>query len=101
MQGTSFGQRMVPEVVGHMEAMLESAELADVILVGARGLQVQVGERASKRHLPVMCHVDRSMVPCSGAVFGRLLGVHVLLLGMRHMHVRAHTSTNAQTARKQ
>mmetsp|Transcript_80705 Transcript_80705/g.130798 ORF Transcript_80705/g.130798 Transcript_80705/m.130798 type:complete len:902 (-) Transcript_80705:41-2746(-) len=34
-------QRMVPEVVGHLESMLGSGELADVVLVGEEGLEVQ------------------------------------------------------------
>lgn len=37
----SGGGSLVPEVVGHLEAMLESAELADVVLVTAEGIEVQ------------------------------------------------------------
>jgi hypothetical protein len=59
-QGTSFGQRMVPEVVGHMEAMLESAELADVVLIGARGLQVK-GHAVILLSVPYLCTAIREL----------------------------------------
>ena len=51
-----------------MEAMLESAELADVILVGARGLQVQVSDRANERQTFLSC-VTSAFIICTTRVF--------------------------------
>ena len=51
---------MVPEVVGHMEAMLESAELADVVLIGARGLQVK-GHAVILLSVPYLCTAIREL----------------------------------------
>lgn len=55
-----FGQRVVPEVVGHLESMLESGELADVVLVCAGDLEVQ-GHGVVLLSVPYLCAAIREL----------------------------------------
>jgi hypothetical protein len=55
-----FGQRVVPEVVGHLESMLESTELADVVLVCAGGAEVQ-GHGVVLLSVPYLCTAIREL----------------------------------------